>query len=190
MISLKDYLGSIVLSMEMMVVTDIEGHELDSERGMTRWLDVTREVKHANATMYFVGNGASAMMSSHMAADASKNGGFRSQAFNDTALMTAVSNDIAYEECFASPLRRFADRGDILVTISSSGDSPNIIRSIEAGRELGLYIITLTGMKPGNRSRRMGDLNFYIPAVTYGQVEVSHQAILHFWLDRFIEEDK
>ena len=73
--------------------------------------------------MFFVGNGASAMMASHMAADASKNGGFRAMAFNDQALMTAVSNDICYEQSFAMPLKRFANPGDMLVTISSSGNS-------------------------------------------------------------------
>lgn len=127
------------------------------------------------------------MMASHMAADASKNGNFRSLAFNDPALLTAVSNDIAYEECFAVPLKRFANPSDGLVSISSSGNSKNVIRAIETARELKMQVITLSGMSPDNKSRKMGDINFYIPADTYGIVEVTHQALLHCWLDLFME---
>jgi D-sedoheptulose 7-phosphate isomerase len=101
--------------------------------------------------------------------------------------MTAVSNDIAYEECFAVPLKRFANPSDGLVTISSSGNSKNVIRAIETAKELKMKVITLSGMSPDNKSRKMGDLNFYIPADTYGIVEVNHQALLHCWLDRFME---
>ena len=187
--SFKDYIASVASALEKMEVTDSKGQELDTEEGMSRWCSITGELRQSNATMYFVGNGASAMMASHMAADASKNGDFRSVAFNDAALMTAVSNDIAYEECFAMPLKRFADSQDVLVTISSSGNSPNIVRAIEVAREVGLQMITLSGMKPDNLSRKMGDLNFYIPADTYGIIEVSHQALLHCWLDMFMEED-
>ncbi len=170
-----------------MEVTNRKGQKLDQEEAITQWCTITKEVKDSNSTMYFVGNGASAMMASHMAADASKNGGFRSLAFNDAALMTAVSNDLAYEECFAMPLKRFATPGDILLTISSSGNSPNIFRAIETAQKLGLKVITLSGMKPNNRSRKMGDLNFYMPASTYGIVEASHQVLLHCWLDKFLE---
>ena len=87
-------------------------------------------------------------------------------------------------------LGRFADPGDVLVTISSSGNSPNIIRAIETASEMGLTVVTLSGMGPDNRSRGMGNLNFYIPADTYGAVEASHQVVLHGWLDRFMEMDK
>jgi D-sedoheptulose 7-phosphate isomerase len=122
-------------------------------------------------------------MASHMAADFSKNYGCRSLAFNDIAMMTAVSNDLAYEECFALPLTRFAVKGDILVTISSSGNSINVLKAIEYGRKIGLFIITLSGMSPDNSSRKLGNMNFWIPAESYGLVETGHQMILHCWLD-------
>lgn len=190
MMGFKDYIASVASALGRMEATDKIGYRMDSEEALSRWCSITGEVKKSNATMYFVGNGASAMMASHMAADASKNGDFRSVAFNDAALMTAVSNDIAYEECFAMPLKRFADSGDVLVTISSSGNSGNIVRAIETAQEIGLRVITVSGMKPDNRSRQMGDLNFYIPADTYGIVESSHQVLLHCWLDKFMEERK
>ena len=101
--------------------------------------------------------------------------------------MTAISNDLHYEECFSVPLDRFAESGDILVTVSSSGNSSNIIKGIESAREIGLSIVTLSGMKTDNRSRVLGDLNFWIPEETYGLVEASHQVLLHCWLDTFLE---
>ena len=190
MIRFKNYVDSVSSSLAKIHVTDGKGRKIDIEAGLSCWCDMTREVKESNATMYFIGNGASAMMASHMAADASKNGGFRSLAFNDPAFITAISNDISYEESFAIPLKRFADHGDVLAAISSSGNSHNIIRAIETARELEIRIITLSGMKPDNRSRQLGDTNFYIPADTYGIVEVSHQVLLHCWLDKFVEEYK
>ena len=184
----RNYITSVVTTLEKIEVTDGKGQKLDIEKGLSCWCEVTTRVKRSNTIMYFVGNGASAAMASHMSADACKNGGFCSQAFNDIALMTAVSNDISYEVCFELPLRRFAKPGDVLVSISSSGNSANIIRAIEVAQELGLQIITLSGMKPNNKSRQMGDLNFYVPADAYGIVEVSHQVLLHCWLDKFMSE--
>jgi len=182
-----NYVDSVSSVLKEMIVTDRSGNSMSADEGLVRWCDMTRKLQQGNRTMYFVGNGASAMMASHMAADASKNGEIRSQAFNDVALMTAVSNDIAYKECFAMPLKRFAEPGDVLVTISSSGNSPNVIRGIETAMELKLHVVTVSGMKSDNRSRQMGDLNFYVPADTYGVVEAAHQVLLHCWLDRFVE---
>ena len=181
-----DYSNTLYRTLNDTQATDIHSRTIDTDEGFCRWVELTEKIQQKNQTIYFVGNGASAMMASHMAADASKNGNFRCLAFNDPALMTAVSNDIAYEECFAVPLKRFANPGDGLVAISSSGNSPNIIRAIETSRELKMQVITLSGMSPENKSRKLGDLNFYVPADTYGIVEVNHQALLHCWLDQFM----
>jgi D-sedoheptulose 7-phosphate isomerase len=183
----NNYLNALYDALARMVVTDRNARELEQEDGLRNWCRMCYEAKHADRTMYFVGNGASATMASHMAADFSKNCGCRAMAFNDVALMTAVSNDIHYEDCFAIPLARFANLGDILITVSSSGNSPNILNSIQRARSIDMKVITVSGMNPDNSSRGMGDLNFWIPADTYGLVEASHQALLHCWLDTFLE---
>lgn len=188
MIEFNTYFDSISAALKNLIITDSQGQSMDSEAGLVNWCRLTRKAKESNHTVFMIGNGASAMMASHMAADATKNGKIRCLAFNDPALMTAVSNDISYDECFAMPLSRFANTGDTLITISSSGNSPNIIKAIKTAKDMGLFVITLSGMKGDNRSRKMGDLNLYVPADTYGVVESSHQIILHCWLDRFIEE--
>lgn len=186
----KRYVEQLHLALANMEVTDDNGFPIDHERVFTDLYGLCSNVKGAGKHIYFIGNGASATMASHMAADFSKNYGCRSLAFNDIAMMTAVSNDLAYEECFVLPLTRFAVRGDILVTISSSGNSVNVLKAIEYGRKIGLFIITLSGMASDNSSRKLGNMNFWIPAESYGLVETGHQMILHCWLDTIMDFSK
>lgn len=183
----SDYIDSLYDALKKIRVNARQERKLSVEEGLKIWCDLTLETQNSQKTVYLIGNGASASMASHMAADFTKNCECRSMAFNDVALMTAVSNDLSYEECFATPLRRFAGQNDLLVTISSSGNSPNILNAIQTARELELRVVTLSGMSPDNASRKLGDLNFYIPAQTYGLLEACHQALLHCWLDAFLE---
>ncbi len=75
---------------------------------------------------------------------------------------------------------------DMLITISCSGNSPNIIKAIEAARDKGGRVVTLSGFRRDNLSRNLGDLNIFVPAQTYGAVEVAHTGIMHGWLDQFL----
>ena len=135
----------------------------------------------------FIGNGASAAISSHQATDFWKNGGMRAMAFNDASLLTCVSNDYCYEDVFSKPIEMFADKEDVLVSISSSGQSENILRGAEAGRKKGCEIITLSGFKADNPLREKGSLNFYVSSRSYGHVEIIHHAICHCILDTIME---
>lgn len=182
----EQYSHEITRSLQGLQTTDKTGRSIPRETAFRRWCSMTRDVFGNKRMIYFAGNGASAAMASHMAADSAKNGRLRAMAFNDVALMTAVSNDISYSDCFAEPLRRFGLAGDLIVTISSSGNSENIIRAIEVGRSLEVGIVTLSGMEQDNSSRSLGDVNFYVPAKTYGIVECCHQILLHCWLDQFM----
>jgi D-sedoheptulose 7-phosphate isomerase len=118
-----------------------------------------------------------------MALDWSKNGGVTSVALSESPAVTAVSNDIGFDMVFAEQLRWHARTGDILVAISSSGSSCNILNAVKEARKLGLGVISFSGLKPGNPLRTAGDINLYIPARTYGIVECAHQVLLHLWLD-------
>jgi D-sedoheptulose 7-phosphate isomerase len=126
-------------------------------------------------------------MASHFAADACKNGGLRAQAFNDGPLLTCTANDVAFEEVFALPLERFARSGDMLITISSSGGSPNIVRALERARKMQLRIVTVSGKGADNPSRAFGDVNVYMPSARYGWVESGHHVVLHYWLDQYLD---
>ncbi|OGS10422.1 MAG: phosphoheptose isomerase [Elusimicrobia bacterium RIFOXYA2_FULL_58_8] len=138
--------------------------------------------------LIFIGNGASAAISSHQAADYLKNGGMKAIAFNDAALLTCVSNDLGYEHVFEKPVAMLADQGDVLVAISSSGKSENILKAVKAAKVKGCTVVTLSGFSPKNPLRRMGELNFYVPSAYYGHVEILHHSICHCILELIIEE--
>lgn len=127
----------------------------------------------------FVGNGGSAAIASHMAVDYTKNGGIRSVALNDAPTLTCLANDFGYDQVFAKQLEFHGRKGDAVVIISSSGRSLNILAAVQAAHKKGCFIVTLSGMNPNNKLRRLGDLNFYVPCLEYGLVEVTHLSLLH-----------
>jgi D-sedoheptulose 7-phosphate isomerase len=181
-----DYCDTIADGLRRLTVTDRSGAGLSPAEGVARWVAITRATHDRGGQLYIIGNGGSAGMASHMAADACKNGHLRAMAFNDVALLTATSNDLAYEQVFSLPLERLARPGDFVIAISSSGNSPNIVRALETSRTLGLETVTLTGMQADNRARTLGDLNFHVPLPRYGWTESAHQIILHYWFDQFL----
>ena len=141
----------------------------------------------ANKKLIFIGNGASASISSHMSTDYWKNGGIRAIAFNDSSLLTCISNDYGYKHVFEKPIEMFADTGDILIAISSSGKSENILNGVKAARVKNCHIITCSGFETNNPLRNLGDLNFFVPSKDYGPVEILHLSILHCIVDCIIE---
>jgi D-sedoheptulose 7-phosphate isomerase len=185
-----DYCETITVGLRGMAVTDHSGANLSPGDGVARWVAMTRATHDRGGQLYIIGNGGSAGMASHMAADACKNGHLRAMAFNDVALLTATSNDLAYDQVFSLPLERLGRSGDLVVAISSSGNSPNIVRALETSRTLGLAAVTLTGMQAVNRARTLGDLNFYVPLPRYGWIESAHQVILHYWFDQYLCEHR
>ncbi|HNQ35943.1 MAG TPA: SIS domain-containing protein [bacterium] len=168
-------------------VTDRKGRRLDLDSGVSRAVELIRELAGAGGQLFFIGNGASAAIASHQASDFWKAGGIPTRAFNDPAMLTSLGNDLGYEEIFARPLLDFARPGDLLVAISSSGRSVNIRRAVQAARRRGCLVLTLSGFKPANPLRGQGDLNFYVPAESYGPVEVCHHAICHCLLDTLVK---
>ena len=167
-----------------LVVSNGEGHPVDSDTAYRIWQEHTIHIRTQRRTVYLIGNGASASMASHMAADLAKNAHVHTEVFSDLSLITAVANDLCYEEVFSEPLRRRMQPGDMLVAISSSGNSPNILRAVDTALDLKGQVTTLSAMKPENKLRTKGHLNFYVPADTYGMAESCHATILHYWMDR------
>ena len=135
---------------------------------------------------FFCGNGASATMAEHMSHDCFQNADFLTQTCSETAHITAISNDISYEDVFSYKIHKTLKEKDMLITISSSGNSPNIIKAIKTAKQLGAYVVTLSGKKEDNESRKLGDINFYVPLKTYGMVESAHAVLLHCWLDMYL----
>jgi D-sedoheptulose 7-phosphate isomerase len=154
-------------------------------------LKIMTSARDRRSKLYFVGNGGSAAIASHMAADFTKAGGFSAFALNDAAALTAWSNDCGYEKSYVSQLHNHLDNGDVVIAISSSGASRNIIDAVDVDHQGPHEFdrITLSGFNPGNPLRAKGDLNFYVPSHRYGVVEVVHLMILHAMLDSIVAQE-
>jgi D-sedoheptulose 7-phosphate isomerase len=138
--------------------------------------------------IYFFGNGASAAFANHMALDFSKNGKILSRSLSDSALLTALSNDYSYENAMLEYLKiECATKDDIVVTISSSGNSPNVVNVLNYCKENKIKSLALSGLKNDNKSITLADYSIYVPMKTYGMVECLHQIFLHLILDESME---
>jgi hypothetical protein len=126
----EQYTTTMDQALRSLEITGTDGESLGFEAGFERFCELSRKVRESGRKQYLCGNGASAAFANHMALDWTKNGGIPTHSFSDSALLTALGNDLGYEESFSAPLGWYAKPGDQLVTISSSGNSPNIIRAI------------------------------------------------------------
>lgn len=138
-------------------------------------------VAHAKigGKLFFIGNGGSASIASHLSTDFVKNAGIPAMAFNDSSLLTCISNDLGYERVFKEPLEMFAGPKDVLIAISSSGKSENILSGVRAAKAKGARVITFSGFDKDNPLRKSGEVNFYVPLSDYGHVEVMHLYLCH-----------
>jgi len=179
----------IAKSLLSLTATDGDGKPLNIEAAFALWIDWTVQIREGKRTVFLIGNGASASMASHVAADLAKNAHVHTEVFTDLALITAIANDLSFQEIFSEPLKRRLVPGDMVVAISSSGRSANILQAAQTTRKLGGKVVTLSAMNSENPLRRLGDLNFYIPVQTYGMAETCHAAILHYWIDKIVSEN-
>jgi D-sedoheptulose 7-phosphate isomerase len=156
------------------------------ENDFTLILDKLRSLEAGKNKLMFIGNGASASISSHMSLDYWKTAAIRTMVFNDFSQLTALSNDVSYDAVFSEAVKFFGESGDILVGISSSGNSVNILKAMDVAKEKNIFCITLSGMSRENTLRTLGDINIYFPGKTYGHIESAHAIILHYILDKYV----
>ena len=179
----KQYNNQFEKLINCIEVSDKSDEKLSYERGIENAVEMVKKVQSANKKIMMVGNGGSAGIASHQAVDYWKNGGIRATAFNDSSLLTCISNDFSYAEVFSIPIKAFADKADVVFCISSSGSSKNILNAAEQAKKSGCGVITFSGFKKDNPLRKKGDLNFYLPSQSYGYVEILHLFIIHNILD-------
>jgi D-sedoheptulose 7-phosphate isomerase len=122
------------------------------------------------------GNGASAAIASHVAVDLTKAAGVRAINFNEADLITCFSNDYGYEHWIEKALDFYADPKDIVILISSSGKSPNILNAAIKAKKMKLKLITLSGFREDNPLKKLGDVNGWVNSSQYNIVETVHQA--------------
>ncbi len=152
---------------------------------LTAAFELLDEAYKQGATIYVCGNGGSAAISNHLACDHSKCGQtdtiLRPKVVSlstNIEMITAIANDISYNDVFIYQLRTLAEPRDILITISCSGDSENIVRAIKWANDEELRVISFTGFD-GGRSAKLADINLQVHADNYGIVEDVHQGLMH-----------
>lgn len=164
-------------------VTSADGQRINQSEAINHVMGLARQTHSAGNKLIFVGNGGSAAIASHMATDYSKNGNIRALALNDSSMLTCLGNDLGYERVFAKQIELHARPGDLIIAISSSGRSANILNAVKAARDAKCTVVTLSGFLPENPLRLLGDINFYIDFDRYGFVEIGHLTICHVILD-------
>ena len=145
------------------------------------------QAKKNNAKIMIFGNGGSAAIASHVSVDLTKNANIRSVNFNEADLITCFANDYGYERWIEKTIDFYADDKDVLILISSSGKSTNMINACKAARNKNMSkIITFTGHDKNNPLSKLGDINFWINSKAYNFVENLHQVWLLTVVDLII----
>ncbi len=185
----SEYFELVHSGLEKLSITNFRGIELDFVDALNEICQRVNEIEnYVNGIMFFCGNGASASMAEHMSHDWFQNAKINTATCGEVSHITAISNDVSYDDVFAFRVERILSEKDIFVGISSSGSSPNIVKAVQVAKKKGAFCITVSGKKEDNKIRHMGDLNFYVPLETYGEVESAHAVLLHSILDYYLDK--
>ena len=183
------YITELIHTLEQTRVYVKENKELGYESGMQILVECFTRHKEKDTQIFFIGNGGSSAIASHMTADFMKNGGMKTYSLYDNAVTTCMGNDYGYEHVFSRPLEFLGQKDDLLVAVSSSGNSPNIVNAINMANAKKMETITFTGFKKDNKSRQLGTINVYVPSEKYGIVESIHNLMLQQVVDMITERD-
>lgn len=140
--------------------------------------ELLKKTKINKGKVILVGNGGSAAMASHVSVDLTKMCKIRAVNFNEADLLTCFSNDYGYENWVQKALSFYADRKDLLIFISSSGESKNIINGANFAKKIGCKVVTLTGFKKTNKVKKIGHVNLWLDSKNFNFIEMTH----HTWL--------
>ena len=154
---------------------------------LQKFVDALLLARENNSTIYFIGNGGSASTSSHWVNDLSIGTKLFEKPFravslcDNQSIITAIANDYGYDEIFSRPLSVLLKKGDVLVAISASGNSPNLLTAIDIAKQRGLKTVGLTAFN-GGKLREMVDISVHVPTNQgeYGPAEDSHMMLDHF----------
>ena len=177
---IRDYLGRLTTTLESMPPESIERL---SEMLYRAYID--------GKQVFTLGNGGSASTASHMAADLAKNTigpnmrRFRIMSLNDNIpMLTALSNDLGYENVFAEQLQNLIQPGDVLIVLSGSGNSPNVVKAMEYARSQSAEVGALLGFG-GGRAAELADISILVESSDYGVVEDAHLVLNHILVEYF-----
>ena len=148
--------------------------ERDVSKEIIKLKKLLLKTKKSNNKIIIEGNGGSAAIASHVAVDFTKLNNIRTINFNEADLITCFANDYGYENWLAKALEYYSVKDDLVILVSSSGRSPNIIKAAQKTKELKLKLITLTGFDKNNPLKNLGDLNLWVDSRAYNIIENTH----------------
>lgn len=165
-----------------------------SEEHLQQATVLLEQTYQTDNTLYTIGNGQSATTASAFALDLTKQAcppapkrRFRAVALTDNvAALTAWANDVHYHAIFSEQLKGLWRPGDLLMAVSASGNSPNLVQACSWVRDSGGKVVSLTGFT-GGQLRALSDACLIVESSDYGHIETAHVAILHYWVDLFRE---
>jgi len=175
-------------TVESIEITNTENIGFLLEDGLTEIYKLLVDVQKKKRSLYIIGNGGSAAIASHAVIDFMNVGKISAHTLHDPSTLTCMSNDYGYENAFSKILNITLKKEDLLIVISSSGQSKNMTNAVKAAKKNGTTVITLSGFDSKNTLRTLGDINIWINSRDYGMVEIAHQFILHNLADRFIDK--
>ena len=160
--------------------------ETDVSKEMIKLKEMLLGVKKRNNKVLIAGNGGSAAMASHASVDFTKQGGIRTVNFNEADLITCFANDYGYEHWVAKAVEFYGDEGDVVILVSSSGSSENMVNAAQTAIKLGMDVVTFTGFDIDNPLKQEGSINFWLDSRAYNIVENTHQIWLLMVCDLII----
>ena len=182
-VSATRYLNQLSNLLQATDATNDDGSSLGFDQAAETAATRIRETSDRGGKVMIVANGGSASIASHMQNDLAKACRIQALVFTEAPLLTALSNDDGYDTAYETLTRLWARPEDLLIAISSSGRSENILRAVAATRAAEGGVVTFSGFDPGNPLRTTGDINFYVESGHYGLVETAHAAISHYLSD-------
>jgi D-sedoheptulose 7-phosphate isomerase len=169
-------------------VTNAHKQDCDLEAEIVSLKTRLLHLQTGHQNLYIIGNGGSASVAAHAATDFFNVAKICATTLHESSLLTCMANDFGYENAVARMLAQLLNSGDIVIAISSSGNSMNMRNAATVANEKGAYVVTLTGFSADNPLRSLGHTNIWLDSDDYGFIEVGHQFILHNIADRFNEK--
>jgi len=176
----KLFLNNYWSEYENLIINERDDSQIISFR------DSIKETVNKNGKLYFVGNGASASLSSHAATDFTKQAKIESIAFNDHNLITALANDYGYDNWVAKAIQYYVKPQDRVIFISVSGNSPNLVNGLNFAKNKNIATASLTGSDKNNYLNINSDCPIWVNSSSYNIVESMHTILLTLVIDLFI----
>lgn len=165
-------------------VTRYDGTLQQLEEGIQALFTLLSDLRSVRGSLFLLGNGGSAGVASHAATDFMNVAKLKALTLHESSLLTCMSNDYGYQNAIARMISQMAEPRDVVIAISSSGNSMNIRNAAQQATAKGAQVVTFSGFAADNPLRSMGEMNFWIDSCDYGFVEVGHQFLLHNMSDR------